>query len=120
MAPTSEVLGSNEHSHILIENIGKICLLRGIKSMTIYGCVMCKKGYHVNCFAMYHCAGALTGEAKALSKMLMKVEKLPRASNCRSKYVGTIADLKLPVLTEKNKLQTPKKASTPKKSKKME
>jgi hypothetical protein len=92
--------------------------MRGMKSMTIYGCVMCKKGYHVNCFAAYHCAGALTGEAKVLSEMLMKAEKLPRASNRRSKYVGTIADLKLPVMTEKNKLPTPKKKSTPKKSKK--
>jgi hypothetical protein len=62
---------------------------------------MCKKGYHVNCFAVYHCAGALTVEAKVLSEMHMKAEKLPRASNCGIKCVGTISDLELPVLTEK-------------------
>jgi hypothetical protein len=114
MPPVSAVLGTNIHPHMIIENLGKndincfFCLMRGMKSMTIYGCVECKKGYHVNCFTAYHCAGALTGEAKVLSEMLIKSDKLPRASNKKSKYVGTISDIRLPEITDRNKLPSPK------------
>jgi len=96
------VLGSNEHSHMLIENMNRagincyFCLFRGIKKKTIYGCVKCKKGFHVNCYTAYHCQGALQGDAKALSAILMSCEgNLPRASNKKSKHVGDISSLKL-------------------------
>jgi hypothetical protein len=107
LAPVAEVLGTNMHSHWLIEKLGKkdtlchFCNLRGVPKFTIYGCVECKKGYHVNCFTAYHCAGALTGEAKILSEMIIQSEN-DNGSNHICKVLGTIEDLKLPVVTEED------------------
>jgi hypothetical protein len=102
MAPIDEVLGSIDHLHMLIENINKadihcfFCLLENRKRKTIYGCVKCKKGYHVNCFTAYHCAGALTGDAAVLASMIRRSEAgLPRAANKKSKCVGDITSIKL-------------------------
>ena len=96
-----EVLGSNSHPHMLIENKNKkdincyFCLLRGKKRKTIYGCVKCGKGFHVNCYTAYHCEGALEGDAKALATMIRGCNgQIPRASNKRSKHIGDMASLK--------------------------
>ena len=64
---------------------------------TIYGCVKCGKGFHVNCFTAYHCQGALEGDAKALADMIMNGDPydLPRGSNKVSKHIGTMKDMKL-------------------------
>jgi hypothetical protein len=72
------------------------CMFCGIKKKTIYGCIKCQKGFHVNCYTAYHCQGALQGDAKVLSAMLMSCDKnLPRASNKKSKHVGDTSSLKL-------------------------
>ena len=98
-----DMLGSNTHDHMLIENKDKndihcyFCLMRGIKKKTIYGCVTCAKGFHVNCFTAYHCQGALEGDAKALADMIMNTDPydLPRGYNKVSKHIGTMKDMKL-------------------------
>jgi hypothetical protein len=66
------VVGMNDHPHVLIGNLSKKSVLRHFcnifkckkKNSTIYGCIICKKGFHVNCFAAYHYAGALVGAQK--------------------------------------------------------
>ena len=96
------ILGSNEHVHMLIENKNKqdihcmFCMLRGIKKM-IYGCVKYGKGFHVNCYTAYHCQWALQGDSKALCDMIVRQSpnELPRASNKRSKFIGTMKEMKL-------------------------
>jgi hypothetical protein len=105
MLPVHEVMGTNLHTHMLISNIGKkattcfFCGFRKIKKRTFYRCVECKKGYCVDCFTAYHCAGALKGQPKMLAEMIIKSEcgldGLPRAHNRACKHVGTIADLVL-------------------------
>ena len=69
---------------------------------TIYGCVNCKKGFHVNCFTAYHCHGALVGDTKALADMVIAANRMPRAANKTSKHVGDIETLVLPERKENN------------------
>ena len=67
------------------------------KEKTIYGCFKCGKGFHVNCYAAYHCQGALEGDTKALADMIINGDPydLPRGSNKVSKHIGTMEDMKL-------------------------
>ena len=55
--------------------------MRGIQKKTIYGCVACKKAYHVNCYMAYHFQGALEGDTKALADMVIAANSMPRAHN---------------------------------------
>ena len=96
------VLGSIDHGHMLVENKGRkdinfhLCLYLKKKRRTIYGCVQCKKGFHVNCFTAYHCTGALPVQTKALMTMVLRTEGCePRAKNKKSKHVGNIHTMKL-------------------------
>ena len=96
------VMGSIDHGHMLVENKGRkdinchLCLYLKKKRRTIYGCVQCKKGFHVNCFTAYHCTGALPTQTKALMTMVLRTESCePRAKNKKSKYVGDIHTMKL-------------------------
>jgi hypothetical protein len=88
----------------LIQNLGKksvLCHFCNIlkhkkKNSTINGCIVCKKGFHVNCFAAYHYEGALVGAPKILAEMIISSKgENYRGCNKPSKYVGTIADLTL-------------------------
>lgn len=51
---------TSNYGHMLIQNIRKadihclFCMHRGIKRKSIYGCVACKKGFHVRCYTAYH------------------------------------------------------------------
>ena len=75
------VLGINDCQHMLVENLNKkdinchLCLYMKKKKKTIYGCVQCRKGFHVNCFTAYHCTGALKGNTKALMCMVLQSER---------------------------------------------
>jgi hypothetical protein len=93
LAPVEEVLGMNMHSHMLMDNVGKMdtlcdfCKMHGVSTFVIYSCVKCKKGYYVNCYTVYHCTGALTGET-VLSKMIIQtVTGNDRGSNNLSKLI---------------------------------
>ena len=95
------VLGTNDGAHMLIENIDKrdlqcyFCSLQGKRSRSIYGCVACKKGYHVNCFTAYHCGGALSAHSKELIQTIVQTGESSERKNKKSKYVGEITDIKL-------------------------
>ena len=96
------VMGSIGNDHCLVETIGKkqgwcyLCLQRGIKAKSIYGCTMCKKIFHVNCYTAVHCQGALKGDTKTIMQMIMADEtKEPRGKLKKSKFIGEVSDLKL-------------------------
>lgn len=46
--------------HILMPNLGRarilcrLCSKRGLKTRPRYGCVQCRLGFHVECFAVFH------------------------------------------------------------------
>lgn len=95
------VVGTNSNVHMLIENLEKkdiqchFCYLRGKSSRSIYGCVACKKGFHVNCFTAFHCQGALAGNSRALVDTIVSTNSNNSRANKQSKCVGTIEDLRL-------------------------
>ena len=95
------VLGTNDDVHMLIENINKrdiqcyFCSLQGKKSRSIYGCVACKKGYHVNFFTAYHCRGALSAHSKELIDTILQTNENRPRFNKKSKHVGDITNLRL-------------------------
>ncbi len=69
---------------------------RDIQAKSIYGCTMCKKVFHVNCYTAVHCQGALKGDTKTIMQMIMADEtKEPRGKLKKSKFIGEVGDLKL-------------------------
>ena len=65
-------------SHILLENVGKadiLCYHCNIiydskQRFTIYGCVQCRRGFHIDCFSMYHFQSALNEHKPVLQKLI--------------------------------------------------
>ena len=75
----------------------QLCLYGGKKKKTMYGCTVCGKGFHVNCFTAYHYAQELKGHQKALTNQLLKsMESIPRAKKKRSRHAGSIESIILP------------------------
>ena len=56
------------------------------KIKTVYGCTVCKKGFHVNCLTAYHCHSALTGKLKALMEMV----KITNDEDRIGQYTGNV------------------------------
>ena len=64
--------------HVLLQNLNKkrtqcyLCLILSDNgqcvSESMYGCMQCKKAYHVNCFALYHYRDALKKSDQHLEK----------------------------------------------------
>lgn len=86
--------------HMLIENLNKadinchMCLIRGQKKKTIYGCTICGKGFHVNCFTAFHYENELEGHQKKMTQQLLSSTELtPRGHKKRSKHVGGIESI---------------------------
>ena len=68
----------------------------GVHAKAIYGCTMCKKVFHVNCYTAVHCQGALKGDTKTIMQMMMVDEtKAPRGKLKGSKFIEEVEDLKL-------------------------
>ena len=100
-----EVVECTSSSHVLVENIGKkdtLCYLCNLldkkgRKTTIYGCVECKKGFHVNCFAAYHFQNLLRGNKRALASVIRNAEDGSSSKRRKraNKRIGTIAHLTL-------------------------
>ncbi len=102
-------LGVIDGSHMLIENLPRkkypskpqdiecfLCRQMGHELKTIYSCLQCQKGFHVNCFTAFHFRGALSTSHKTLIELVVKSEAEQQFSH-RSNYCPrSIADLKLP------------------------
>jgi len=110
--PTSrginETLGGISKIHMLLRNKGTkknnssaqddpcyLCKLRGFISKTIYGCPLCKVGFHVECFTAFHYKDALKGNIRALMDMIKSSEMSDNRRNRKSSYVGTLGSIVL-------------------------
>ena len=80
-AHTEEPVGSIVSPHMLLENQGKksaICYLcslmvdDGKERTSIFGCSECKRGFHVNCFALYHFEHALAQSNRPILQKLIR------------------------------------------------
>jgi hypothetical protein len=67
-----EAVGTIDNTHMLVENLGRknvskkpinekpkdidcyLCRKMGLELKTIYSCIKCRKGFHVNCFTAFH------------------------------------------------------------------
>jgi hypothetical protein len=66
----TEAVGGEEEdrrSHVLMPNMGgsrilcRLCSKRGLKTRSRYGCMQCRLGFHVECFAVFHNPSFFTG-----------------------------------------------------------
>ena len=103
-----ERLGKILSSHELLENIDKKttqCHLCNIMSngkkrkSSIYSCVQCGKGFHVNCFTFYHSREKLKKNRPVLHAIIKDREGTAVQKNRRNRTnlcCSTIADARLP------------------------
>ena len=89
-------------------NVGKadiLCYLCNIIDdskwrYTIYGYVQCRRGFHVNCFSMYHFQNALNEHKPVLWKLIKDAdgEGSKQRRNRKSKHINLIKDASLPCI----------------------
>jgi hypothetical protein len=73
-----------------------LCRKTGKELRMSYSCIKCMKGFHVNCFAAFHCRGALSNSKKALLDVIFESCRKPTLGN-PSKFAPTsIQHLSLP------------------------
>jgi len=68
------------------------------KRQSVYGCLQCAKGYHVECFAAYHHRHVLTGRSETLQTIINAVEGVGerKVRKRKSNRLSSMEDLKLP------------------------
>jgi len=110
-------LGTMDGPHMLVENLPRksnnkrpqdidcyLCRRMNRELKTIYSCIQCKKGFHVNCFTAFHYRGVLSTRHSALLDIVFNSDHKPTVGK-PSKYAPTNTDhMHLP--TEKDKLLT--------------
>jgi hypothetical protein len=87
----NETVGIIDSPHMLLENLpqkknpnkpqdveGYLCRQMGNELKAIHSCLVCKKGFHVNCFAASHFQGGLSNSHKTLLEIAFRSEKCPR------------------------------------------
>ena len=97
-------LGVINETHMLVENLprktgnGKpqdidcyLCRKMGKEMKTIYSCIQCQKGFHVNCFTAFHYRGVLSRKHNALLDVVFNSDVQPTVGN-PSKYAPTSTD----------------------------
>jgi len=97
-------LGVINETHMLVENLprktgnGKpqdidcyLCRKMGKEMKTIYSCIQCRKGFHVNCFTAFHYRGVLSRKHNALLDVVFNSDVQPTVGN-PSKYAPTSTD----------------------------
>lgn len=105
----SETVGIIDSPHMLLENLPRkknpikpqdvecyLCRQRGHELKTIYSCLICKKGFHVNCFAAFHFRGGLSNSHQTLLEIAFRSEKRPKITHGSSYCSTSLADMKLP------------------------
>jgi hypothetical protein len=94
---------------MLIKNLGRkkdpskpqhiecfLCSQMGHELKTIYFCLKCKKGFHVNCFTAFQFCGALSRSHRTLMDVVLKSEIEHQFSHSSNYCPKSVADLKLP------------------------
>ena len=95
-------VGEIDSLHMILPNKGRkgihchMCLMRGLKLKTIYGCIQCRRGYHPECFTAMHHSHALTGNPKILAELIVSGEKKGARWGKPSKFVSTIDEITFP------------------------
>ena len=96
--------------HILLETVDKrstngyICVMMTtkdkVKRTSIYGCSVCKRGFHVNCFALYHFENDLAKCRQSISHDIDKVictrSLTKNTMNQNLTCTTTLSDCRLP------------------------
>jgi len=74
-----------------------LCRKLGKELKTIYSCLQCKKGFHVNCFTAFHYCGALSTSRRAVLQVVVDSATHPTVGQ-PSKFVPQpLNELQLPV-----------------------
>lgn len=83
-------LGAINDPHMLVENLPRkknqsgpqdidcfLCRKMGKELKTIYSCIQCKKGFHVNCFTAFHYRGMLSRKHSTLLDVVFNSDVNP-------------------------------------------
>lgn len=96
-----KIIGSDSSSHYLLKNVDSAVLncfvcrfLTEKRVRTIYSCVECGKGYHIDCFTALHFQNALSDNRVLQNKMLKALNALKYRAR-KSKWVSSLKDLVL-------------------------
>jgi hypothetical protein len=94
-------LGVISESHMLVENLPRntnpnkpqdldcfLCRRMGREVKTIYSCIQCRKGFHVNCFAAFHYRGQMSRRHTALLDVVFHTDEHPTVGK-PGKYAPT-------------------------------
>jgi hypothetical protein len=97
-------LGVRNETHMLVENLPKktgkkksqdidcfLCWEMGKEMKTIYSCIQCQKGFHINCFTAFHYRGVLSQKHNALLDVVFSSDEQPTKGQ-PSKYAPTSTD----------------------------
>ena len=73
----------------------------------MYSCIECKKGYHIQCFAIFHHKGLFENVSDiALKKVIEKMDGYGKAVRKRkSASICSLKDIKLPCLEKKKAIE---------------
>jgi hypothetical protein len=110
-------LGVMNEAHMLVENLPRktnvnapqdidcfLCRRMGKEMKTIYSCIQCRKGFHVNCFTAFHYRGVLSNRHSALLDVVFNSDAQPTVGK-PSQYAPTsTSHMRLPA--EKDSLFT--------------
>jgi len=72
----------------------------GKELKTIYSCIQCKKGFHVNCFTAYHYRGVMSNSHKALLDVVFNSDKKLTMGKPSIYAPNNMAHMKLPAEKE--------------------
>jgi hypothetical protein len=73
-----------------------LCCKIGKELKTMYSCIHCRKGFHVNCFMAYHYHGILSQSHKALLDVDFNSDKKPTVGKPRIYSPISTSHLNLP------------------------
>ncbi|RLN74357.1 hypothetical protein BBJ28_00008624 [Nothophytophthora sp. Chile5] len=77
--PICEVVGADSSLHIITPNSrlhskGKLrcylCSIRGLGKKALYGCTQCNRGFHIECFSVFHFRHAFRSNSTAVQRAL--------------------------------------------------
>lgn len=72
----------------------------GRELKTIYSCIQCRKGFHVNCFTAYHYQDVMSNSHKALLDVVFYSDKQPTVGKPSIYAPANTSHMKLPAEKE--------------------
>lgn len=101
----------DKSAHVLMPNLGgakltcRLCSKRGLKTRSRYGCVQCRLGFHVACFAVFHhptkfASNPSTTVQDALDALDHKSASRPTTRRRANNSINSFEQLTLPSLSD--------------------